>query len=76
MNKDIEKIEHRLSDIVRKNEDAIKEEAVRGDKSAIEDYDKALTETMMPPRLKEIIRTQREKLHNDIQTTDILEDYR
>lgn len=52
------------------------EEAVRGDKSAIEDYDKALTETMMPPRLKEIIRTQREKLHNDIQTTEILEDYR
>jgi hypothetical protein len=58
------------------SDEAMLEEAVRGDKSAIEDYDKALTETMMPPRLKEIIRTQREKLHNDIQTTEILEDYR
>lgn len=58
------------------NDEAMLEEAVRGDKSAIEDYDKALTETMMPPRLKEIIRAQREKLHNDLETTEILEDYK
>jgi len=58
------------------NDEAMLEEAVRGDKAAIEDYDKALTETMMPQRLKEIIRAQRNKLHNDLETTEILEDYR
>lgn len=58
------------------NDEAMLEEAVRGDKSAMDDYDKALTETMVPPRIKEIIRAQREKLHNDLQTTEILEDYR
>jgi len=58
------------------NDDAMLEEAVRGDKAAIQDYDKALVETMMPPRIKEIIRVQREKLHNDLQTTEILENYR
>ena len=58
------------------NDEAMLEEAVRGDKAAIEDYDKALAETMIPPRLKEIIRAQREKLQNDLATTEILEDYR
>mgnify|MGYP005822598157 FL=1 len=58
------------------NDEAMLEEAVRGDKAAIEDYDKALTETMMPQRLKEIIRAQRNKLQNDLETTEILEDHR
>ncbi|TLP77249.1 ferritin-like domain-containing protein [Maribacter sp. ACAM166] len=58
------------------NDEAMLEEAVRGDKAAIKDYDKALVETMVPARLKEIIRVQREKLQNDLETTEILEDYR
>lgn len=58
------------------NDDAMLEEAVRGDKAAIEDYDKALGETLVTPRLKEIIRAQRDKLHNDLQTTEILENFR
>lgn len=58
------------------NDEAMLEEAVRGDKAAIDDYDKALAEIMVPKRLKEIIREQREKLHNDLQTTEILEDFR
>ncbi|WP_036155523.1 ferritin-like domain-containing protein [Maribacter forsetii] len=55
------------------NDEAMLEEAVRGDKAAIDDYDKALAETMMPHRLKEIIRAQKELLQNDLETTEILE---
>jgi uncharacterized protein (TIGR02284 family) len=58
------------------NDEAMLEEAVRGDKAAINDYDKALAETMMPHRLKEIIRAQKERLQNDLETTEILENYR
>ncbi|WP_027067626.1 ferritin-like domain-containing protein [Maribacter sp. Hel_I_7] len=58
------------------NDEAMLEEAVRGDKAAILDYDKALAETMMPHRLKEIIRAQKELLQNDLETTEILENHR
>ena len=58
------------------NDEAMLEEAVRGDKAAINDYDNAFAETMMPHRLKEIIRAQREQLQNDLETTEVLEDYR
>ena len=58
------------------NDEAMLEEAVRGDKAAISYYDKALAETMMPHRLKEIIRTQKEFLQNDLETTEILEHHR
>ncbi|TDS14254.1 uncharacterized protein (TIGR02284 family) [Maribacter caenipelagi] len=58
------------------NDEAMLEEAVRGDKAAINDYDKALAETMMPHRLKEIIRAQKEFLQNDLETTEILEHHK
>ena len=58
------------------NDEAMLEEAVRGDKAAINDYDNALAEVMMPHRLKEIIRTQKEFLQNDLETTEILEHHR
>ncbi|WP_282075668.1 ferritin-like domain-containing protein [Maribacter aquivivus] len=58
------------------NDEAMLEEAVRGDKAAINDYDNALAEVMMPHRLKEIIRAQKEFLQNDLETTEILEHHR
>ena len=58
------------------NDEAMLDEAVRGDKSAMDDYDKAMAETMIPHRLREIIKVQREKLQNDLETTEILENYR
>ncbi len=58
------------------NDEAMLEEAVRGDKSAMDDYDKAIAETMVPHRIREIIKAQREKLQKDLETTEILEDYR
>lgn len=58
------------------NDEAMLEEAIRGDKAAINDYENALTEVMMPHRLKEIIRAQKEQLQNALETTEVLEDYR
>ncbi|WP_299801180.1 PA2169 family four-helix-bundle protein [uncultured Maribacter sp.] len=58
------------------NDEAMLEEAVRGDKAAINDYDNALAEVMIPHRLKEIIRAQKEFLQNDLETTEILEHHR
>ncbi|WP_405413896.1 PA2169 family four-helix-bundle protein [Maribacter sp. Asnod1-A12] len=58
------------------NDEAMLEEAIRGDKAAINDYDNALADVMMPHRLKEIIRVQKEQLQNDLETTEVLEDYR
>ncbi|MDO6472596.1 PA2169 family four-helix-bundle protein [Maribacter sp. 1_MG-2023] len=58
------------------NDEAMLEEAVRGDKAAINDYDNALAEVMMTHRLKEIIRAQKYFLQNDLETTEILEHHR
>lgn len=58
------------------NDEAMLEEAIIGDKAAIEDYDKALAETMIPARIKELIREQKEKLQNDLETTEILEEHK
>ncbi|SIR32841.1 ferritin-like domain-containing protein [Maribacter ulvicola] len=58
------------------NDEAMLEEAVRGDKAAINDYGNALAETMMPPRLKEVIRAQKESLQNDLETSEILENHK
>ncbi|MFS4417745.1 ferritin-like domain-containing protein [Maribacter sp. 2307ULW6-5] len=56
------------------DDEAMLEEAVRGDKAAVEEYNDVLTETMVPQRLKEIIREQRDEIKNDLETSKILED--
>ncbi len=58
------------------NDEAMLEEAVRGDKAAIEEYNKVLAEPHIPHRVKEIIREQKEEIQNDLTTSLILEDYR
>ena len=58
------------------DERAMLEEAVRGDKAAIEEYNEVLAETMVPHRLKEIIREQRDEIQNTLETSEILEDLR
>lgn len=40
----------------------------------MDDYDKAIAETMIPHSICEIIQAQREKLQNDLETSQILED--
>ncbi|PIB27997.1 hypothetical protein BFP77_10880 [Maribacter sp. 4U21] len=56
------------------NDEAMLEEAVRGDKSAISEYNEILAETMIPHRVKEIIREQRDAIQNDLETSKILEE--
>jgi len=56
------------------NDEAMLEEAVRGDKSAVSEYNKMLAETLVPHRIKEIIREQRDTIQNDLETSKILEE--
>lgn len=58
------------------NDESMLEEAVRGDKSAIEEYNEVIAETHLPGRVKEILREQRDIIQNDLETSDILEDFR
>lgn len=58
------------------NNESMLEEAVKGDKSAVEEYNEALAETHVPHRVKEILREQRDAIQNDLETSEILEDYR
>lgn len=56
------------------NDDAMLEEAVRGDTSAIAEYNEILTDSMVPYRIKEIIREQRDEIQNDLETSQVLEE--
>ncbi len=58
------------------NDEAMLEEAVRGDKAAVEEYNKVLAESHVPISVKGILREQRDSIQNDLETSDILEDYR
>ena len=57
-------------------DEAMLEEAVRGDKAAVEEYNEILAESVVPMRVKEILREQRNTIQNDLETSKILEDYR
>ena len=58
------------------NDEAMLEEAVRGDKAAIEEYNEVLAETQVPARIKEILREQRDFIQNDLETSHILEEHK
>lgn len=58
------------------NDEAMLEEAVRGDKAAIDEYNEVLAETYVPHRVKEIIREQKDEIQNDLETSEILENFR
>ena len=58
------------------NDEAMLAEAVRGDKSAIDEYAEVLSETLIPHSVKEIIREQKDAIQNDLETSAILEDFR
>lgn len=55
-------------------DEAMLEESVRGDKSAISEYNELLTDSMVPYRIREIIREQRDEIQNDLETLQILEE--
>ena len=55
-------------------DEAMLEESVRGDKSAISEYNELLTDSMVPHRIREIIKEQRDEIQNDLETLQILEE--
>lgn len=56
------------------NDGVMLKESVRGDESAISEYNEILTDSMVPHRIKEIIREQRDEIQNDLETLQILEE--
>ncbi|MCM4166481.1 hypothetical protein KCTC52924_03412 [Arenibacter antarcticus] len=56
--------------------EAMLEEAIRGDKAAIEEYNEVLANTLVPPSLSSIIRRQRDWLMQDLERIKTLEDLR
>ncbi|WP_289645208.1 ferritin-like domain-containing protein [Maribacter aestuarii] len=57
------------------NDESMLEEAARGDKSALSEYNEILGESMVPQRVKEVIREQRDEIQNDLETSKILEKF-
>ncbi|WP_082960212.1 ferritin-like domain-containing protein [Maribacter hydrothermalis] len=58
------------------NDETMLSEAVRGDKAAISEYNEVMTEVLIPNRMKEILREQKEIIQNDLETSMILENFR
>lgn len=56
--------------------EAMLEEAIRGDKAAIEEYNEILADTHVPPSVASIIRAQRDSLKQDLAQNRTLEDLR
>ena len=58
------------------NDETMLEEAIRGDKAAIEEYNEVMSDALVPQRVKEILREQKEVIQNDLETSEILENLR
>lgn len=54
--------------------EAMLEEAIRGDKAAIDEYNEVLADTHLPPSVATIIRKQRDWLMQDLEKNKTLED--
>ena len=64
-----------LKSVFSKNSDAaMLEEAIRGDKSAVEEYEEILKNTELPPKIADIIRTQLVNIKIDLNEVKSLED--
>jgi len=62
--------------LTKDNDESMLKEAVRGDRAAIEEYNEVMAHTMVPHRVKEILREQKEVIQNDLETSEILENVR
>ncbi|MDO6518733.1 ferritin-like domain-containing protein [Zobellia uliginosa] len=58
------------------NDKAMLEEAIRGDKAAIDEYNEVLADTHLPLKAAAVIRKQRDWLLDDLKTIKTLEDVR
>lgn len=58
------------------NEEAMLEEAIRGEKAAVSTYDDVLSETDLPPSTQTVLATQKQKIQDGLNTIKRLEDLR
>lgn len=56
------------------NEEAMLEEAIRGEKSSLEEYDDVLNDTSLPSSTSTLLRNQKQAIQNGISTIKTLED--
>ncbi|WP_276166023.1 ferritin-like domain-containing protein [Zobellia alginiliquefaciens] len=56
------------------NDESMLEEAIRGDKAAIEEYDEVLDDTTLPASIAALIRDQKLKIRTDLNKIKSLED--
>lgn len=58
------------------NDEAMLEEAIRGDKAAVEEYNEVLADTHMPSEAASVIRKQRDWISQDLASIKSMEDVR
>ncbi len=58
------------------NAESMLEEALRGEKAAIEEYNDVLEDTSLPPSTKRVLMEQKNKISNGVSTIKGLEDLR
>ena len=56
------------------NEEAMLEEAIRGEKSSLEEYDDVLNDSSLPSSTSTLLRNQKQAIQNGISTIKTLED--
>jgi uncharacterized protein (TIGR02284 family) len=56
------------------NEESMLEESIRGEKTAIDDYDEVLNETKLPSSTKTVLETQKNKIQIGLENIKSLED--
>jgi len=56
------------------NEESMLEEAIRGEKSSVEEYTEVLNETSLPSSTQNLLATQKQKIEGSLSTIKSLED--
>ncbi|HLV39582.1 PA2169 family four-helix-bundle protein [Xanthomarina sp.] len=56
------------------NEESMLEEAIRGEKASVEEYNEVLNETNLPPSTREIVMNQKNTISQELNTIKRLED--
>ncbi|NIJ45232.1 uncharacterized protein (TIGR02284 family) [Wenyingzhuangia heitensis] len=55
------------------NDEAVLEEAIRGEKASVEEYNEVLSETALPKSTKSVLETQKTKIEADLASVKVLE---
>ena len=56
------------------NDEAMLEEAIKGDKAAVEEYEEVLKDANLPPSIAQLVREQEIQIRTDLNKIKVLED--